>query len=222
MADRKRVAFVTIGQSPRDDLVPEMLERIGPGIEPVEVGALDNLVPGAIARLAPRDGDPTLVSRLRDGTEVVISKTWTQRRLAEIMHDLDGRGFDLIVLLCTGHFEGLRSRTLLVEAQRVVDHTVDAVSEDGRTVGVMVPLATQMDEFHVRSHGRTSVVMAHASPYSDGRFEDAARELAKTDLIVMHCIGYSEAMRRRVAAVSGKPVLLARRLVANAVAELTA
>lgn len=222
MADRKRVAFVTIGQSPRDDLVPEMLERIGPGIEPVEVGALDNLVPGAIARLAPRDGDPTLVSRLRDGTEVVISKTWTQRRLAEIMHDLDGRGFDLIVLLCTGHFEGLRSRTLMVEAQRVVDHTVDAVSEDGRTVGVMVPLATQMDEFHVRSHGRTSVVMAHASPYSDGRFEDAARELAKTDLIVMHCIGYSEAMRRRVAAVSGKPVLLARRLVANAVAELTA
>jgi protein AroM len=222
MADRKRVAFVTIGQSPRDDLVPEMLERIGPGIEPVEVGALDNLAPGAIARLAPRAGDPTLVSRLRDGTEVVISKTWTQRRLAEIMHDLDGRGFDLIVLLCTGHFEGLRSRTLLVEAQRVVDHTVDAVSEDGRTVGVMVPLATQMDEFHVRSHGRTSVVMAHASPYSDGRFEDAARELAKTDLIVMHCIGYSEAMRRRVAAVSGKPVLLARRLVANAVAELTA
>lgn len=222
MADRKRVAFVTIGQSPRDDLVPEMLERIGPGIEPVEVGALDNLGPGAIARLTPRDGDPTLVSRLRDGTEVVMSKTWTQRRLAEIMHDLDGRGFDLIVLLCTGHFEGLRSRTLMVEAQRVVDHTVDAVSEDGRTVGVMVPLATQMDEFHVRSHGRTSVVMAHASPYSDGRFEDAARELAKTDLIVMHCIGYSEAMRRRVAAVSGKPVLLARRLVANAVAELTA
>jgi protein AroM len=77
-----------------------------------------------------------------------------------------------------------------------------------------------MDEFH--GHARGSVVMAHASPYSDGRFEDAARELGKTDLIVMHCMGYSEAMRRRVAAVSGKPVLLARRLVATTVAELTA
>ena len=222
MARPKRVAFVTIGQSPRDDLVPELLERIGPGIEPVEVGALDDLTPEAIAGLAPRQGDHTLVSRLRDGREVTIGKAWTQRRLAGIMDDLDGRGFDLIVLLCTGHFEGLRSRTLMVEAQRVVDHTVDALSEDGRTVGVMVPLATQMDEFHVQSHGRTSVVMAHASPYSDGRFEDAARELAKVDLIVMHCIGYSDAMRRRVAAVSGRPVLLARRLVANAVAELTA
>jgi protein AroM len=38
----------------------------------------------------------------------------------------------------------------------------------------------------------------------------------------MHCMGYTEAMRRRVAAVTGKPVLLARRLVASAVAELTA
>ena len=222
MARPKRVAFVTIGQSPRDDLVPEMLERIGPGIEPVEVGALDDLTPEAIARLAPRDGDHTLVSRLRDGREVTIGKAWTQRRLAEIMADLDGRGFDLIVLLCTGHFEGVRSRTLMVEAQRIVDHAVEAVGGDGRTVGVMVPLATQMDEFHMRSHGGMSLVMAHASPYGDGRFEDAARELGKTDLIVMHCIGYDEAMRRRVAAVSGGPVLLARRLVANAVAELTA
>jgi protein AroM len=217
MARPKRVAFVTIGQSPRDDLVPDMLERIGPGIEPLEIGALDDLTPEAIARLAPRDGDQTLVSRLRDGREVTISKAWTQRRLAEIMADLDGRGFDLIVLLCTGHFEGVRSRTLMVEAQRIVDHTVEAVAGDGRMVGVMVPLATQMHEFHVRGH-----VLAHASPYSDGRFEEAARELGKTDLIVMHCIGYDEAMRRRVAAVSGGPVLLARRLVANAVAELTA
>jgi protein AroM len=241
MARRKKVALVTIGQSPRVDLVPEMLERIGRGIEPVEVGALDDLSPEAIARLAPGVGDQALVSRLRDGREVTIGKAWTQRRLVEIMDDLDRRDLDLVVLLCTGHFDGVRSRTLMVEAQRIVDHTVEALAEDGRSVGVMVPLARQIDEFHLRaveasarssddltsgrhtrSHGATSITMAHASPYSDGRFEDAARELAKTDLIVMHCIGYSEAMRRRVAAVSDKPVLLARRLVANTVAELTA
>jgi len=222
MAPRKTVAFVTIGQSPRDDMLPEMLERIGSGIEPIEIGVLDDLDDDAIARLAPKAGDHTLVSRLRDGREVTIGKVWTRQRLVEIMDGLDRRGLDLIVLLCTGYFEGVRSRTLMVEAQRIVDHTVEAVSEDGRAVGVMVPLAGQMDEFHGRERGGASVVMAHASPYSDGRFEDAARELAKTDLIVMHCMGYTEAMRRRVAAVSGKPVLLARRLVANAVAELTA
>jgi protein AroM len=219
MAPRKRVAFVTIGQSPRDDMLPEMLERIGPGVEPLEVGALDDLAPDAIAALAPRPGDHTLVSRLRDGREVTLGKAWVRQRLVELMHELDRRDLDLIVLLCTGHFEGVHARTLMVEAQRIVDHAVDAVGDDRRTVGVMVPLATQMDEFH--GHGRGTLVMAHASPYSDGRFEDAARELDKADLIVMHCMGYTEAMRRRVAAVSGKPVLLARRLVASTVAELT-
>ena len=150
------------------------------------------------------------------------------------MARLDADGFDLIVLLCTGHFEGVTSRTLMVEAQRVVDAGVDAVAGDGRTVGVMVPLARQMDEFlctwgprnsgppHplLKAVGGHSVLMAHASPYSDRRVEDAARDLAKADLVVMHCMGYTEAMRRSVVDVTGKPVLLARRLVASAVAQL--
>jgi protein AroM len=60
----------------------------------------------------------------------------------------------------------------------------------------------------------------HASPYISGRLEKAAKELRGTDIIVMHCMGYSEAMRETVAKVSGRPVLLARRLVAAAVAQL--
>ena len=220
---------MTIGQAPRDDLLPEMREWMG-DLTAVEFGALDGLADEEIARLAPGAGDHALVSRLRDGREVTIGKAWTRDRLATLMERLDAEAFDLIVLLCTGHFDGVRSRTLMVEAQRVVDAGVEAVAGDGRTVGVMVPLARQMDEFHVTRVGARSggdvggyqMVMAHASPYSDRRVEDAARDLAKTDLIVMHCMGYTEAMRVRVAEVSGKPVLLARRLVASAVAQLVA
>lgn len=218
MPTPRRVAFVTIGQSPRTDVVPAILAHVGPGVEAVEVGVLDGLGRDAIARLAPAAGEHTLVSRLVDGAEVTLGKPAVQRRLQAIMDDLDARGFFLIVLLCTGTFPGLRSRTLLVEAQRVVDHTVAALSED-RTVGVMVPLPQQVDEVHVAGDHR-SLVFAHASPYSDQRFEEAARELGKVDLIVMHCIGYSEAMRQRVAAVVDTPILLARRLVAGAVAQL--
>jgi protein AroM len=216
-----RVAFVTIGQSPRSDLLPEMREWMGDLIA-VEFGLLDDLSHEEIGRLAPAADDHALVSRLRDGREVTIGKAWTRNRLAKLMERLDGDGFDLIVLLCTGRFEGVRSRTLMVEAQRVVDAGVDAVASDGRTVGVMLPLARQMDEFHTTHVGGNSIVLAHASPYSDLRVEDAARDLAKTDLIVMHCMGYTEAMRRRVAQTAGKPVLLARRLVASAVAQLVA
>jgi len=220
---RAKVAFVTIGQAPRDDLLPEMRTWMDE-LTAVEFGALDGLTADEIARAAPGPEDHALVSRLRDGGEVTLGKTWTRDRLAALMERLDADAFDLIVLLCTGHFEGVRSRTLMVEAQRVVDAGVEAVAGDGRTVGVMVPLARQMDEFHVAGVGARSggyhVVMAHASPYSDRRVEDAARDLAKADLIVMHCMGYTEAMRRTVASVSKRPVLLARRLVAAAVAQL--
>ena len=220
MAGRRRVAFVTIGQSPRDDMVPEMLTWIGPGIDPLEVGALDGLGREAIARLRPVAGDHHLVSLLQDGAEVVIGKAWVQERLKTIMADLDAEDPFLVVLLCTGHFDGVRSRALMIESQRIVDHAVDALTEDGRSLGVMLPIEEQIPEFHAKATRARSVVYAHASPYSDDRFDEAARELAGTDLIVMHCMGYTEAMRRRVADVSGRPVLLARRLVAGAIAQL--
>ena len=147
----RRVAFVTIGQSPRVDLLPEMLSQIrsqAGEVEAVEVGVLDGLGHEAVAALAPAGDAHRLVSRLHDGSEVVIAKAWTQERLRAIVADLDAEGHALIVLLCTGHFDGVRSRTLVVEAQRVVDHAVEALAEGGRTVGVMVPLEEQMREFH--------------------------------------------------------------------------
>src|SRR5437870_4872709 len=49
----KRVAFVTIGQTPRSDLVPEILARIGVPIEAVEFGALDGMSAAEIAAAAP-------------------------------------------------------------------------------------------------------------------------------------------------------------------------
>ena len=216
----KRVAFVTIGQSPRDDVMPEMLAQIGAGIEPVEIGLLDGLSREEIARLAPSGDGYRLVSRLRDGSEVVVAKAWAERRLQEVVHEIDGEGFDLIVLLCTGSFPQLRSRTLLVEAGRVVDHLVDALSEDGRVVGLMLPNAKQIGAYQRSSNGQAPTIATHASPYADRRFPEAVDDLKGADLIVMHCMGYDAAMKTEVARLSGKPVLLSRGLVAATVQQL--
>ncbi|WP_030105419.1 AroM family protein, partial [Actinoalloteichus caeruleus] len=55
-----RLGVVTIGQSPRVDLVPELLPRLG-RVEVVERGALDDLGRAEIAALAPGE---TTVERL--------------------------------------------------------------------------------------------------------------------------------------------------------------
>jgi len=220
MGRQKRIAFVTVGQAPRVDLVPEILSQLKGAVEAREFGALDSLDREQIAALAPPPGEPSLCTRLRDGSEVVIGKRQTQDRLQALLDRLDGEGFDAITLLCTGYFDHLASRTLLIEAQRVVDATVDALSLSCRHLGVMVPLERQIGEFHVGSDARRRVSMAHFSPYSGDRLPEAVQELKDCDLVVMHCMGYSEAMRSRAADLIDRPVLLARRMVAGGLQQI--
>lgn len=103
-----KAAFITIGQSPRRDIMPDMLAAIGRDIEVVEAGCLDGLTTAEIAAGAPTDpAQECLVSCLTDGTEVVIEKDWTTARLKNLVAGFDAEdGIDLIVLLCTGYFEG--------------------------------------------------------------------------------------------------------------------
>src|SRR5437879_12922660 len=68
------VGLVTIGQSPRADVVPEMATLIGPGVDVREAGALDGLTRPEIERLAPTGRDEILVTRLQDGSAVVVGK----------------------------------------------------------------------------------------------------------------------------------------------------
>lgn len=222
-----RIAFVTIGQTPRVDMVPEIMGAVQGRLEAVEFGALDGMSLAEVATLRPPAGQDSLCTRMQDGTEVVIGKRATGERLQALFDRLDTQGFDAITLLCTGYFEHLESKTLLIEAQRVVDATVDAFSLGCRNLGVMLPLARQLQEFHVQSDVGRQVTATHYSPYSpaEGLCEDpeltrAARDLAACDLVVMHCMGYTEAMRQRVAEVVDKPVLLARRIVAGALQQV--
>lgn len=219
MGARTRAAFVTIGQTPRSDMLPEMLAGLDSRIAAMEFGALDGLDATAVAALAPKVGEHRLVTRLTDGSEAVVSKSWMRDRLAALLAELDTRDFDLIVLLCTGHFEGLHPRTLFIESQQVVDHMTQALGVGARRLGVLVPLEQQIAEFHRPAPGQ-EILFGAASPYSDRRMAEAGAALRDADLIVMHCMGYSEAMRRTVAESSSRPVLLARRLVASAVAQL--
>jgi protein AroM len=217
----RRVAFVTIGQTPRSDLVPEILASIAAPIEAAEFGALDGMDAAEIAALAPPPGEGSLATRLADGSEAVVAKRWAEQRLQQIFDRVDAEGFDLLVLLCTGHFPSLRSRTLMVEAQRVVDGFVDAMAVETCRLGIMVPLARQVEEWHVRGGSARDVRLTHFSPYAGDRLERASDDLADRDMIVMHCMGYDEAMRARVAARTTRPVVLARRVVAGAIAQLT-
>lgn len=214
------VTFVTIGQTPRTDLVPELVALLPAATEVRELGALDGLDDAAVRALAPGAGEPRLVTRMADGSQVVVGKAWMHARLQALLGCAPRDASTLTVLLCTGEFPGLRGPGIFLDAQHLVDHGVAALCAGMGRIGLLLPLAEQADDFHWRPAPGQELRVTHASPYEGGRFEVAAAELADCDVVVMHCMGYTEAQRRRVATVSGRPVLLARRFVASAVAQL--
>jgi protein AroM len=220
MTKKLRLAFVTIGQSPRDDIVPEMLADIGGDVEAHQFGALDELPENEIRALVPGPGETSFATRLRDGREITISKERVEIRLEELLERVDQQGFDAVVLLCTGTHVKPLSRTLMIESQRVVDSMVESLAASSQRLGVILPLERQVEEFPKRHVFSRKAKLIAASPYAGDNIAEKAAALAECDLVIMHCMGYSEAMRAAARQAISAPVLLSRRIVSGAVRQI--
>ena len=224
---RKRVlGLVTIGQSPRDDIVSQMLPLLPSGLDIRQVGALDGLTHEQIAELAPGPQDYVLHTRLRDGQAnelaVSVGREQIESLLQSCLKRLEDEGANPIVLLCTGEFPELRSETLLIEPDRLLVSVVGGLRP--RRAGVLVPLPSQIETAAEKWRVlEAEVVFVAASPYGEQiELTRAAEELGRhpLDLVVMDCMGYTLAHRRVVVQATGRPVVLASRVVARIVGEL--
>jgi protein AroM len=213
-----RLAFVTIGQAPRDDVVPELLGLLDltPGeFVAEEFGALDGLTPADIAPHPPGPRERSLYTRLADGSHVVVGAGFVARRLDALLKRVDEGGFDLIVLITTGLFRPLRLHTRLVHGQEVVDAWIAALIMGDCELGMIYPLQSQETRFAQGTLIQNSRAVGAAG--DTAVLEEAAAHLGKAELILMHSVGYTEAMARRIATATRKPVVTARRIIAGAV-----
>lgn len=229
---RPIVGALTIGQSPRSDVVPELQNMIGPDVEFVEAGALDDLTLEEVARVAPRPGDTVLVTRMRDGTAVKVTDAFVKPRLEQKIEYLASRGASIIALLCTGDFPDLNipaanqgKAPALIAPGRILFHMVSAVAGQS-PLGVIMPDESQIPEAEVKwRRASHNVFVTAASPYGDRQaLLDAARKLRclGAGLIVMDCIGFTLGMKSIVRRETGVPVILARSALARVLEELLA
>jgi protein AroM len=219
-----KIGMITVGQAPRNDIVPVMSRIISPGIEIIQKGALDGLADAEIDELAPRSAEIRLCTRLADGRQVVVVKEKILSLVQAKINDLNQASVDLIVFLCTGHFPRFESRCLIVEAQRIVDNCIEALVDDRYTLGIVIPLAEQMAQARQSlCHITSKIHVVSASPYGSLEMvQPAAAELLQkqVDLVVLHCMGFSSDHRQVMRAVTQKPVLVANSIVARTLAEL--
>jgi len=220
-----RIGLITVGQSPRSDVVPDMAAILGAGVEIVEAGALDGLTREQMAPLAPEGDDEIIVTRLADGSPVFVGKEKMIPRVAEKIAMLEDRGVALNVLLCTGEFPKLRARRPLLEPQPFLLGLLHAMVFPGR-LGVLTPSERHVPQTTARWRASGfDAAVAPLSPYEEEdpaalrRAADALRA-ANAGLVVMDCIGFRRKTRDEVSALTGAPTLVANLLVARVASEL--
>ncbi|WP_437613028.1 AroM family protein [Erwinia sp. V71] len=216
---------LTIGQSPRSDILPLLLEHL-PEECIAHAGLLDGLTVEDVAQqFAPQPGERVRVTRLQTGCVVCLSADKVERALQCRITELEQQGFEIILLLCSGQFASLWThQALLLEPDRIIPPLVQSIV-DSHQVGIVVPTRQQIDEQQVKwRHLSKAPCFAVASPWQD---EDAALAAAAqslreqgADVVVLDCFGYHQQHRDFLQKLLNIPVLLSNVLVAKLAAEL--
>ena len=219
-----KVGTLTIGQSPRSDVIPELRDVLGPRVEILEKGALDGLSLEEVREFYPRSNEYILVTRMRDGTEVKIAEAHVIERMKRCISDFQAEPVEIIILLCTGEFPEIESRKILLRPDRIMLHMVQSLLNTGR-LGVIVPSPDQIPPLKRRWEKSNLEVFAEAvSPYT-GTHEELKEKAEKikasdVDLVILDCIGFGRETMTLFREITGKPVLLPVTMVGRIAQEM--
>jgi len=224
-----KIGTLTIGQSPRVDIIPELKEAIGFEVEIEQRGALDDLTWEEVKGLYPEPDDYILVTRMRDGKEVKIAERHIVERMKKCIADLERSDVDFIIFLCTGEFpEEIISKKLVLKSNKLMENIVKGILQEG-VIADIVPSADQislMEERWKRTNPNLKVIVEAVSPYTgtEKEAEKVAEKIAKTDanLIILDCLGFSKRVKTIFRKITEKPVLLPRTLLGSIAGELIA
>jgi protein AroM len=222
MLSKNRVGFLTIGQSPREDIMNEMKPLLSAQIDVMEYGLLDDLGHDTIESLAPNEQEIPLVSRLRDGGQALLS----ERKISELLPDAikymkTEMNVEAVGVLCTHEFPKMEfSYPVIFPSERMklqIDERTDV-----QKAGVVVPLENQIEMAH-KKWGYKRAFVVSKSPYEKGKtWKDVADVLMeeKVDAVILDCIGYSVQDENALHSLLDVPILLPRTILASAINQI--
>jgi protein AroM len=220
---KTRIGFLTIGQSPRDDVVPQITQGFAQKIRVYEKGALDGLARSEILALAPDEGDAPLLTRLRSGSTVVVGKRKITPLLKKQIRWFLDQDVRLIALLCTEEFPRLRPPGVVIQASRALLQAVLSGSRKGR-LGVFVPLESQKEAAE-RKWRKTEyeIIVEALNPYQKFAAQGKALERMRDEdpsAVTLDCLGFTPRMAIKIRDILHKPVFDPRGALAVAIEKL--
>ena len=219
----KRIGVITIGQSPRPDVLGEIARILGKDYKVIEKGALDDYSTEELRKLKLKPEEQLLVTRLRDGQEIKVSHEFIISKIQGCVDYLENNEVEVILLLCTGKFPEFNSKHLIIQPSEIVRGTVTASLRKGR-LAVILPAREQIPKMALDTYGKeVKVYYDSASPYGS---IDQIKEMAKrvsnqnVDLVFLNCMGFTKEMKSIVRDITNKPVIQSSSLVGRVLQEL--
>ncbi len=219
----KKIGMLTIGQTPRDDLIPGLLDILGPGYEIIEAGALGDHTIDDVNKIDLNPEHYVLVTRMRDGAEVKITKKYVIPQMQAQLDKLEDQGVRLTVVMCTGKFPQFQSKGVVLTPSEVLKGVIEGSLKAGK-LAVVYPVPEQMP-YADRDFGREGVKVYadHVSPYEEDDVKGLLDRLVKEDpdLVFLNCFGFPYSIKKQVQEATGKPTIHSSALIARIVKELS-
>jgi protein AroM len=146
---QKRIGALTIGQSPRPDLIAPLASLLPANCEIVQVGALDGLTQGDLP--SETSGPYPLVTRIKNGAAVMIDESFLIPRLQKALDSLENSGVIASLLLCAGTFSELQGTRPLYKPFKTAHDLLDTLNF--RTIGLITPVKEQEKPIRERWEG---------------------------------------------------------------------
>lgn len=222
--EEKIIGCITIGQSPRIDVVPEMEEVLPTNIKIIQAGALDTLTRNEIEKIYPEKDDYVLVTKLRDGESVKIAERHILPLLQNCIDKLIKENAQYIVFICTGEFNhSFTSSVPIVFPDSLLKQVVKPLLYKNY-IAVITPDSLQVKQTEKKWESISkNVFVTAASPYENIENIKKAAEQIKgkdIDLIILDCIGYNKEMKKIVMETTSIPVILPRTIIARILTEV--
>ena len=218
----KQIGMLTIGQSPRDDLIPALMEILGEDYRIIEAGALDDHTYEDIQKIDLNPEHYILVSRMRDGREIKITKKYVIPMMQKQLDKIEAQGIRLTVVMCTGKFPQFQSKGLVITPSEILKGVIEGSLKAGK-LAVVYPTAEQMP-YAERDFGRENIMLYAdtVSPYEPEDVEGLLSRLKKEapDLIFLNCFGFPTALKDQIQETTGKPTIHSSSVIARVLKEL--
>ncbi|MFX0171582.1 MAG: AroM family protein [Candidatus Hodarchaeota archaeon] len=219
---KSKIGLLTIGQSPREDILPELIPLLNPQLEIAEVGLLDGLNFEEIEELKPETTESQLISRLNDGSQVKLSEVKICKLLPSTIHRMiTEKKVNAVGILCTHNFPKSDFSYPIIYPIDYLKFLVNFILKI-TNLGVVVPSNDQI-EMTANKWETEKIVVKAKSPYSKSKSWRRIIQLfvqEKVEAIVLDCIGYKIMDKQEIQNLIPVPILLPSLILVFAINQL--